>query len=172
LTVAEKTSATALEIASVDGARYVHASTACDRIRQARSRHHHAAGRNRAKAEIKFQGRALNLSPPPATSVAGSTQNHYSPSMKIALLALIGLFVGAFGGAALGIGAGLVWIEVFKTTSFEGYSGMLVFFTFLPIGAAIGGLAGALLFGVTAARDAEMAARQSPTAPFDGRIGH
>jgi hypothetical protein len=49
---------------------------------------------------------------------------------------------------------------------------MLVFFTFLPIGAAIGGLAGALLFGVTAARDAEMAARQSPTAPFDGRIGH
>jgi hypothetical protein len=120
---------------------------------------------------MKFQDSALNLSPLPATNVAGSTQNHYSPFMKIALLALIGLFVGAFGGAALGIGAGLVWIEVFKTTSFEGYSGMLVFFTFMPIGAAVGGLAGALLFGVTAARDAEMAARQTPTAPFDGTIG-
>jgi hypothetical protein len=92
--------------------------------------------------------------------------------MKIALLALIGLFVGAFGGAALGIGAGLIWIEIFKTTSFEGYSGMLVFFTFMPIGAAIGGFVGALLFGITAARDVERAAREARTAPFDGTIGH
>ena len=59
--------------------------------------------------------------------------------MKIALLALLGLALGALGGAALGIGAGLVWIEIFKTTSFEGYSSMLVFFTFMPLGAAIGG---------------------------------
>jgi hypothetical protein len=91
--------------------------------------------------------------------------------MKIALLALFGVFVGAFGGAALGIGAGLVWVEVFKTTSFEGYSGMLVFFSFMPIGAALGALGGALLFGITAARDAEIA-RRSPAAPFDGGIGH
>jgi hypothetical protein len=42
--------------------------------------------------------------------------------MKIALLALLGLALGALGGAALGIGAGLAWIEIFKTTSFEGYS--------------------------------------------------
>ena len=55
--------------------------------------------------------------------------------------------LGALGGAALGIGAGLAWVEIFKTTSFEGYSGMLVFFTFMPLGAAIGGLGGALLFG-------------------------
>jgi hypothetical protein len=171
LTVTEQAAA-APEIASVDGAKYFRASTACDQIRPARARHRHAAGQDGSKAQMKFQGSVLNLSPLPATNVAGSTQNHYSPSMKIALLALIGLFVGAFGGAALGIGAGLVWIEVFKTTSFEGYSGVLVFFTFMPIGAAIGGLAGALLFGVTAARDAEMAARQTPTAPFDGRIGH
>jgi hypothetical protein len=41
--------------------------------------------------------------------------------------------LGALGGAALGIGAGLAWIEIFKTTSFEGYSGMLVFFTFMPL---------------------------------------
>ena len=70
--------------------------------------------------------------------------------MKIALLALLGLVLGALGGAALGIGAGLAWIEIFKTTSFEGYSGMLVFFTCMPLGAAIGGLGGALLFGVMA----------------------
>ena len=45
--------------------------------------------------------------------------------MKIALLALLGLVLGALGGAALGIGAGLAWTEIFKTSSFEGYSGML-----------------------------------------------
>ena len=82
--------------------------------------------------------------------------------MKIALLALLGLALGALGGAALGIGAGLAWIEIFKTTSFEGYNGMLVFFTFMPLGAAIGGLGGALLFGVIAIRDAEIAIEREP----------
>src|SRR5262245_11670924 len=33
--------------------------------------------------------------------------------MKIALLALLGLAFGTLGGAALGIGAGLAWIELF-----------------------------------------------------------
>jgi hypothetical protein len=73
--------------------------------------------------------------------------------MKIALFALLGLLLGAVGGAALGIGAGLAWIEIFKTTSFEGYSGMLVFFTFMPIGAISCGLGCAVLFGLMAARD-------------------
>jgi hypothetical protein len=82
--------------------------------------------------------------------------------MKIALVVLLGLVLGAIGGAALGIGAGLAWIEIFKTTSFEGYSGMLVFFTFMPLGAAIGGLGGALLFGLIAARDAEIAIERKP----------
>jgi hypothetical protein len=68
--------------------------------------------------------------------------------MKIALLMLLGLVLGALGGAALGIGAGLAWVEIFKTTGFEGYSGILVFFTFMPLGAAIGGLGGTALFGV------------------------
>ena len=80
--------------------------------------------------------------------------------MKIALLALLGLVVGALGGAALGIGAGLAWLEIFKTT--DGYSGMLVFFTFMPLGGAIGGLGGALLFGVIAVRDAEIAIEREP----------
>jgi hypothetical protein len=82
--------------------------------------------------------------------------------MKIALLVLLGLVLGALGGAALGIGAGLAWVEIFKTSSFEGYNGMLVFFTFMPLGAAIGGLGGALLFGVIAIRDAEITLEREP----------
>jgi hypothetical protein len=82
--------------------------------------------------------------------------------MKIALLALLGLALGVLGGAALGIGAGLAWIEIFNTTSFEGYSDMLVFFTFMPLGAAIGGIGGALLFGVIAIRDSEIAIEREP----------
>jgi Na+/glutamate symporter len=77
--------------------------------------------------------------------------------MKIALLALLGMILGALGGAALGIGTGLAWIEIFKTSDFEGYSGMLVFFTFMPLGAIIGGLGGALLFGLLAFRESEIA---------------
>jgi hypothetical protein len=82
--------------------------------------------------------------------------------MKIGLLVLLGLLLGALGGAALGIGAGLAWVGIFKTTSFEGYSGMLVFLTFMPLGAAIGGLGGAALFGVIAIRDAEIAIERGP----------
>jgi hypothetical protein len=83
-------------------------------------------------------------------------------SMKVALLALLGLALGALGGAALGIGAGLAWIEIFKTPDFEGYGGMLVFLTFMPLGTAIGGLGGALLFAVIATRDAEIAIEREP----------
>ena len=82
--------------------------------------------------------------------------------MKIALLALLGLVLGVLGGAALGIGAGLAWVEIFKTTGLEGYSGMLVFFTFMPLGAIIGGLGGALLFGVLALRDSAIAIEREP----------
>ena len=87
--------------------------------------------------------------------------------MKIALLALLGLVLGVLGGAALGIGAGLAWIEIFKSTSLEGDSGMLVFFTFMPLGAVVGGLGGALLFGVMAIRDAEIAIEKEPARCHD-----
>jgi len=83
-------------------------------------------------------------------------------AMKIALLVILGLMLGALGGAALGVGAGLAWVEIFNITGFEGYSGMLVFFTFMPLGAAIGGLGGALLFGVIAIRDGEIAVNREP----------
>ncbi len=82
--------------------------------------------------------------------------------MKIALLVVLGLILGALGGAALGIGAGLAWVEIFKTTNFEGYSGMLVFFTFMPLGALVGGIGGALLFGLMAVRDAAIAIEREP----------
>jgi hypothetical protein len=82
--------------------------------------------------------------------------------MKIALLALLGLILGALGGAALGIGAGLAWIEIFQTTNFEGHSGMLVFFTFMPLGTILGGLGGAFLFGLLAFRDNEIAIEREP----------
>ena len=91
--------------------------------------------------------------------------------MKIALFVLLGLVLGAVGGAALGIGAGLAWIEILKTTSFEGYSGMLVFFTFMPIGAIIGGFGCAVLFGLMAARDGAIAIQPGPPAPNEGRPG-
>jgi hypothetical protein len=87
--------------------------------------------------------------------------------MKIALLVVLGLVLGALGGAALGIGAGLAWVEIFKTTNFEGYSGMLVFFTFMPLGAAIGGIGGALLFAVIAIRDGEIAIERQPMRQHD-----
>ena len=75
--------------------------------------------------------------------------------MKIALLVLLGLVLGALGGAALGIAAGLAWVEIFRTTSFEGYSGMLVFLTFMPLG------------GVIAMRDAEIAIEREPAGRRD-----
>jgi hypothetical protein len=72
--------------------------------------------------------------------------------MKIVLLGLIGLFFGAILGGVIGVGLGFIWTEVFHTSSFEGYSGMLVFFTFMPIGIILGGLIGAVGLGVLAAR--------------------
>jgi len=39
---------------------------------------------------------------------------------------------------------------------------MLVYFTFMPLGGAIGGLGGAFLFGGIAIRDAEIALEQQP----------
>lgn len=64
--------------------------------------------------------------------------------MKIVLLTLLGLTLGVLGGAATGIGAGLAWREIFRTTDFEGDSGMLVFFTCMRLDA----LGGALLFAL------------------------
>ena len=59
------------------------------------------------------------------------------------VLALVGLFLGAIAGGAIGVGAGFLWTTVFHTSDFEGYSGMLVFATFMPIGIIVGAVLGA-----------------------------
>jgi hypothetical protein len=72
--------------------------------------------------------------------------------MKIVMVGFVGLFLGAILGGIVGIGLGMIWINVFHTTSFEGYSGMLVFYTFMPIGIIAGALVGAVGLGFLASR--------------------
>jgi len=73
--------------------------------------------------------------------------------MKVVMLGLVGFVLGAIAGGVIGVGLGFIWTSVFHTSSFEGYSGMLVFFTFMPIGLFVGGLAGAVGLGILGARD-------------------
>ena len=72
--------------------------------------------------------------------------------MQVGCLAIVGLFLGALFGAAIGVGVGLACVKVFNVSDREGYSGMLVFFTFMPLGAIIGGLGGALGLALLAAK--------------------
>ena len=72
--------------------------------------------------------------------------------MKIVMLGLVGLLLGSLVGGVLGVILGLIWTNVFHTSSFEGYSGMLVFMTFMPIGIMLGGLIGAIGLGYLAAQ--------------------
>jgi len=88
--------------------------------------------------------------------------------MKIALLIMLGLLLGLLAGAAVGIGVGVAWIGLFKSSSFEGYSSMLVFFTFMPIGAILGAAFGAILFGVMASRAVERAIEPLKAQDRDG----
>lgn len=72
--------------------------------------------------------------------------------MKAVVLAALGTVVGLILGTAVGILGGIVWVSIFKTSDFEGYSAMLVFFTFAPAGALLGGLIGAIWAGYAASR--------------------
>jgi hypothetical protein len=82
--------------------------------------------------------------------------------MKIAMLGCFGFLFGAFVGGLLGIGAGFLWTNLFQTSCFEGYCGMLVFFTFMPIGAILGGLAGAVTLGYFGAQESTEAPTNAP----------
>jgi hypothetical protein len=75
-------------------------------------------------------------------------------AMKIVMLGLVGLLLGAIAGGVIGVILGMIWTNVFQTSSFEGYSGMLVFYSFMPIGIMLGALIGAAGLGYLAARDA------------------
>jgi hypothetical protein len=72
--------------------------------------------------------------------------------MQIGCLAIVGLILGAMLGAVLGVGLGFAYTKIFNVSDFEGHSGMLVFFTFMPLGAIAGGLGGAILLGMVGAR--------------------
>ena len=74
--------------------------------------------------------------------------------MQAAGFGCLGFFLGAIVGGILGVVLGFVWTSVFHTSDFEGYSGMLVFFTFMPIGILIGGSLGAAGLAYVASRDA------------------
>lgn len=72
--------------------------------------------------------------------------------MRIVMFTVFGAIAGLIAGAASGVLTGIAWVNIFQTTDFEGYSGMLVFFTFAPAGAVIGGLIGAIWAGLAASR--------------------
>ncbi len=72
--------------------------------------------------------------------------------MKTFFLAALGTIAGLILGAAAGVLAGIAWTSIFKTTDFEGYSAMLVFFTFAPVGSVLGGLIGAVWATYAASR--------------------
>jgi hypothetical protein len=61
--------------------------------------------------------------------------------MQGCFLAVVGLIFGAILGAMLGVGLGFAYTKIFSVSDFEGYSGMLVFFTFMPLGRLQAGLA-------------------------------
>jgi len=73
--------------------------------------------------------------------------------MKVVGLAFVGFLLGAIAGGVIGVVCGLIWTKVFQTSDFEGYSGMLVFFTFMPIGILAGGALGAGGLAYVASRE-------------------
>ena len=72
--------------------------------------------------------------------------------MQGCLLAIVGLILGAILGAVAGVGLGFADTKIFNVSDFEGYSGMLVFFTFMPLGAIVDGIGGAIFLGVVGSR--------------------
>jgi hypothetical protein len=69
-----------------------------------------------------------------------------------AMAGCFGAFLGAIVGGVAGVGLGFAWTSFFGTTDFEGYSGMLVFLTFMPIGVVAGAMVGGVGLGLLAAR--------------------
>jgi hypothetical protein len=80
--------------------------------------------------------------------------------MKIVVLGLFGFAFGAIAGGLIGVGLGMIWTGVFQTNCFEGYCGMLLFYTFMPIGIFIGGLIGALVLAYFGSRDSAEGPRE------------
>jgi hypothetical protein len=97
----------------------------------------------------------LQFSGGAAPAFAAAKNDRTEGQTKIAMLGCAGLFLGGILGGIIsigigigigiglgmgfGIGLGFACTTLFHTTSFEGYSGMLVFFSFMPIGIIVGG---------------------------------
>ena len=82
--------------------------------------------------------------------------------MQAAGFGCLGFFLGAIVGGVIGVALGFAWTSIFHTSDFEGYSGMLVFFTFMPIGIIIGGILGAAGLTMAASRGEPAAALPAP----------
>ncbi|MCK6629866.1 MAG: hypothetical protein L6R45_32415 [Anaerolineae bacterium] len=66
--------------------------------------------------------------------------------MKHWLLPLGGAALGAVAGAVAGIFLGVLSVELFDISCFEGYCGFVVGFCFLPLGLLLGATAGGVFF--------------------------
>jgi hypothetical protein len=60
---------------------------------------------------------------------------------------LLGLIVGTILGGGIGLGGGLAWTEIMDTSSFEGYSGLVVV-SWIIAGICLGAAGGAILGAV------------------------
>jgi hypothetical protein len=72
--------------------------------------------------------------------------------MRVAVSVVLGAIGGLVVGGALGLLAGIAWMNIFNPSNFEGYAATMVFFMFAPLGAIIGGPIGAIWAGVAASR--------------------
>jgi MFS family permease len=77
----------------------------------------------------------------------GNTCDGRKSVIMVILFGFVGLILGLIAGAVTGFGVGSVCVEIFQVSKFEGGAGMLVFYTFTPAGAIIGGILGAWLLG-------------------------
>lgn len=88
----------------------------------------------------------------PATTSGRGLDPGHGGFMKSVILATFGTIAGLILGAAVGVLAGIAWINIVPTSGFEGQSAMLVFFTFAPAGSVLGGLCGAICAGILASK--------------------
>jgi hypothetical protein len=74
-------------------------------------------------------------------------------ALKITMLVIAGLLLGLVGGGAAGIGISIAWTELIQDTK---QIGGAVFGEIVPFSAAVGALAGGVLFAVIAVRDTDL----------------
>ena len=73
-----------------------------------------------------------------------------SPLAKTALCTVAGAVAGSLAGLLLGYMVGTAYVELFNVSSFEGYSGYVMFYCFMVPGIPVGGFLGGLVAGLFA----------------------